>query len=252
MHWLRIDRYYSGDPALQKDHREWAPDDAQTTEAWIDDPQAAVMPMMCQHCEAAPCENVCPANATVHDDEGLNVMAYNRCVGTRYCSNNCPYKVRRFNFFDYNKRPLEKLGLGPLASRPRDETQMAELGRNPGVTVRMRGVMEKCTFCIQRLAQAKTALKIQAGDAPPGAVPDGAVQTACEQACPAGAIVFGNLADPASRVYRLKALPRDYPVLGSLGIGPRTTYLARVRNPNPAMPGPGAAPKAKPLPKGRA
>jgi molybdopterin-containing oxidoreductase family iron-sulfur binding subunit len=151
MHWLRIDRYYAGrvDPkgseqAKKNFFEAFAPESDQQFERWIDDPQAVTQPMLCQHCEAAPCENVCPVNATSHDQEGLNVMTYNRCVGTRYCSNNCPYKVRRFNFFDYNKRPINKLYLGPLAHRPEDELDLVRMIKNPDVTVRMRGVMEKC------------------------------------------------------------------------------------------------------------
>jgi molybdopterin-containing oxidoreductase family iron-sulfur binding subunit len=238
MHWIRIDRYYAGS---------------------VEDPQVVTQPMLCQHCESAPCENVCPVNATVHDEEGLNVMAYNRCVGTRYCSNNCPYKVRRFNYLDYNRRPLDKLA-GPFYTtplthrvdgqwelarwfrdpdkgiRPDDEWELLKLVKNPDVTVRMRGVMEKCTFCIQRIEQAKIAQKVKAGPSGDIEVPDGTIQTACQQACPAGAIVFGNLKDPNSQVSRLKRQERDYTVLEFLATRPRTTYLARVRNPNPAMP----------------
>ncbi len=216
MHWLRIDRYYSGG---------------------VDDPEVSSQPMLCQHCESAPCENVCPVNATVHDHEGLNVMAYNRCVGTRYCSNNCAWKVRRFNFFDYNKRPLEALYRGPLAERPKDELDLAALAKNPDVSVRMRGVMEKCTFCVQRIEEAKIRQKVQARDSGKIAVPDGTIQTACEQACPAEAIVFGNtIGEPESRVSKHKASPRNYAVLGFLDTRPRTTYLAKIRNPNPKMP----------------
>jgi molybdopterin-containing oxidoreductase family iron-sulfur binding subunit len=246
MHWLRIDRYYSG--AADK-----APKDL------IDDAQAVVQPMLCQHCENAPCESVCPVNATVHDEEGLNVMAYNRCVGTRYCSNNCPYKVRRFNFFDYNKRSLDQLK-GPfygsplttatdgewnfarwwrspeLGTRPDDEWDLLKLVKNPDVSVRMRGVMEKCTFCVQRIEQAKIAQKVKAGASGDVQVKDGTIKMACEQACPAEAIVFGNLLDPNSRVSKLKKQERDYDVLGFLDTRPRLTYLARIRNPNPKMP----------------
>ncbi|HOX57499.1 MAG TPA: TAT-variant-translocated molybdopterin oxidoreductase [Candidatus Paceibacterota bacterium] len=238
MHWLRIDRYYAGP---------------------VEAPQVAWQALMCQHCEAAPCENVCPVNATSHDEEGLNVMTYNRCVGTRYCSNNCPYKVRRFNFFDYNKRPLERLK-GPFYStpmlsrtegqwdllrwfrdqeaspRPAEEWELLKLAKNPDVTVRMRGVMEKCTFCVQRIQQAQIAQKVKARDSGNVEVPEGTFKTACQQACPAEAIVFGNLKDENSRVSQLKRQERDYALLEFLGTKPRTTYLARVRNPNPAMP----------------
>src|SRR5439155_1286668 len=179
------------------------------------DPQMIVQPMLCQHCEAAPCENVCPVNATSHDEEGLNVMTYNRCVGTRYCSNNCPYKVRRFNFFDYNKRPLDQL-VGPIYStpltsgtdgqwdlvrwfkdpdkskRPEEEWELLKLVKNPDVTVRMRGVMEKCSFCLQRIEQAKIAQKVKAG--PSGDIrlkeSEGTIpRTECQQACPAEAVI---------------------------------------------------------------
>jgi Fe-S-cluster-containing dehydrogenase component len=249
MHWLRIDRYFSG--LAEKGDK-----------ALADDPQVVVQPMLCQHCENAPCESVCPVNATVHDEEGINVMAYNRCVGTRYCSNNCPYKVRRFNFFDYNKRSLDQLK-GPfygsplttskdgewtfarwwrnpdLGTRPDDEWDLLKLVRNPDVSVRMRGVMEKCTFCVQRIEQAKIAQKVRAGASgnvqlkeKEGTVP----RTACQQACPAEAIVFGNLLDPDSRVSQLRAHERRYDVLGFLDTRPRVTYLARLRNPNPLMP----------------
>jgi len=236
MHWIRIDRYYASDPAKEASKNPFNLENRQQVEAWIDDPQVVTQPMLCQHCEAAPCESVCPVNATVHDQEGLNVMAYNRCVGTRYCSNNCPFKVRRFNYFDYNKRPLDKLYLGPLASRKDDEWDLIKMIKNPDVTVRMRGVMEKCTFCVQRIEQAKIARKVKARDSGDVVVPDGTFTTACAQACPAGAIVFGNIADPESRVSKLKQQERDYTVLEFLNIKPRTTYLARVRNPNPQMP----------------
>jgi molybdopterin-containing oxidoreductase family iron-sulfur binding subunit len=234
MHWLRVDRYYAGPVA---------------------EPQMVTQPMFCLHCESAPCESVCPVNATVHDDEGLNVMVYNRCVGTRYCSNNCPYKVRRFNFFDYNKRPLDRLYESPLtsstdgewelkrwfknpdkSSRPHEEFELLKLVKNPDVTVRMRGIMEKCTYCIQRIEQAKIARKIAAGPSGDVVVRDGEIRTACQQACPAEAIVFGNMKDPDSQVSRQKALDRTYLVLEFLATKPRTSYLARVRNPNPQMP----------------
>jgi Fe-S-cluster-containing dehydrogenase component len=193
-------------------------------------------PMMCQHCESAPCESVCPVNATVHDEEGLNLMAYNRCVGTRYCSNNCPYKVRRFNFFDYNKRPLDQLYKGPLAKKSKLEYDLMELSKNPDVTVRMRGVMEKCSYCLQRIEQAKIAKKVEAKASNDVQVPDGTIKTACQQACPAEAITFGNLLDENSEVSKMKQGARNYSVLGFLDNRPRTTYLAKVRNPNPEMP----------------
>jgi molybdopterin-containing oxidoreductase family iron-sulfur binding subunit len=244
MHWIRIDRYYAGHHLAKKDSAEarkaffetFKTEAEQQFEDWIDNPQAVTQPMLCQHCEAAPCENVCPVNATSHDQEGLNLMTYNRCVGTRYCSNNCPYKVRRFNFFDYNKRPLNGLYLGPLAHRKDDEWDLLRMVKNPQVTVRMRGVMEKCTFCLQRIEQAKIEQKTKAGASGDVVVPSDSFTTACAQACPAGAIVFGNLNDPDSRVSKLKRLDRDYPVLEALLTKPRTTYLAKVRNPNPKMP----------------
>ena len=237
MHWIRIDHYYAGPE---------------------EDPQAVNQPMLCQHCEAAPCENVCPVNATSHDDEGLNVMTYNRCVGTRYCSNNCPYKVRRFNFFDYNRRPLNHLYQSPLVmttdgewellrwlknpdkgNLPETDWQLARLVKNPDVSVRMRGVMEKCSFCLQRIEQAKIAKKVKARDTDnirlsekDGTVP----KTACQQACPAEAIVFGDISDPESSVSKAKAQERTYTVLEFLLTKPRTTYLAKIRNPNQDMP----------------
>jgi molybdopterin-containing oxidoreductase family iron-sulfur binding subunit len=194
MHWLRVDRYFTGDDA--------------------GNPGVVFQPLMCVHCESAPCEYVCPVNATVHSDEGLNEMVYNRCVGTRYCSNNCPYKVRRFNFFSYTSEyaPQEKMVF------------------NPDVTVRSRGVMEKCTYCVQRIERARIHSRVQERE-----IRDGEIQTACQQACPADAIVFGNLNDPGSRVSRLAADERRYDLLHDLGTRPRTGYLARVTNPNPEL-----------------
>ncbi len=269
MHWLRVDRYFTSDPKRKNNPSRFSlsadmnqTDENQQFAEWIDDVQAVNQPMMCQMCEAAPCESVCPVNATVHDQEGLNVMAYNRCIGTRYCSNNCPYKVRRFNFLDYNKRPLTELkgtiysttlthktdGVWDLkrwwkdpnsGMRSEDEWDLIKLSKNPDVTVRMRGVMEKCTYCTQRIEHAKISQKAKAGASDnvrlseaAGTVP----KTACQQACPAGAITFGDVSDPDSTVSKLKLLPQNYSVLGDLLTKPRTTYLARIRNPNPAMP----------------
>jgi MoCo/4Fe-4S cofactor protein with predicted Tat translocation signal len=237
MHWLRLDRYYTTDKKTFGDKPSMpVRENKQQFESWIDDVQVITQPMMCQHCESAPCESVCPVNATAHDDEGLNVMAYNRCVGTRYCSNNCPYKVRRFNFFDYNKRPIDQLYKGPLGKRKDDEWDLLKMAKNPEVTVRMRGVMEKCTFCLQRIETAKIAQKVKAGASGDVVVPRDSFTTACAQACPAGAIVFGNVSDPESRVSKLKQQSRDYSVLEFLLTKPRLTYLAKVRNPNKAMP----------------
>ena len=214
MSWIRIDRYFAGEP---------------------EDPEMLAQPVMCQHCENAPCETVCPVNATVHSEDGLNLMAYNRCIGTRYCSNNCPWKVRRFNYFDYNQRPLDHLYAGPLAKKGMADS--LKMSKNPNVTVRMRGVMEKCTFCIQRIEEAKIARLVEAGARNKNEVPIREFKTACQQACPSDSLVFGNINDPHSRVSRLRQSERAYVTLKYLNTAPRVSYLARIKNPNAKMPG---------------
>jgi molybdopterin-containing oxidoreductase family iron-sulfur binding subunit len=189
MHWIRIDRYYEGDPEA---------------------PRVVFEPMLCQQCDNAPCENVCPVNATTHSPDGLNQMVYNRCVGTRYCANNCPYKVRRFNFFDFT-------GM---------KTGVERLVYNPEVTVRPRGVMEKCTFCVERIENVK--LRARAEGRP---IRDGEFTTACAAACPADAITFGNLKDAESAVSKMAEHKRGYRLLEKLGIRPSVTYLANITNP---------------------
>jgi molybdopterin-containing oxidoreductase family iron-sulfur binding subunit len=193
MHWLRIDRYFTGP---------------------IEDPSAITQPVACVHCEAAPCEYVCPVNATVHSDEGLNEMVYNRCVGTRYCSNNCPYKVRRFNYLHYTK----------------DIPKSERMQQNPDVTVRARGVMEKCTYCVQRIERKRIESRIEGRP-----IKDGELITACAQACPAEAITFGTLNQSNTAVSRLHRDPRRYDLLHELGTQPRTAYLIRIKNPNPEL-----------------
>ncbi|MET0262470.1 MAG: 4Fe-4S dicluster domain-containing protein, partial [Rariglobus sp.] len=234
MHWVRLDRYYSDgnieDAAFGGEGNKVIPED----------PQVSLQPISCQHCELAPCEIVCPVNATVHDDDGLNTMAYNRCIGTRYCANNCPYKVRRFNFFDWNKRSIDELYMGPLGKSGMPE--LVKMVKNPDVTVRMRGVMEKCTYCVQRIQQAKIKQKVKAGASGDVVIPDGTIKVACQQVCPVDGVSFGNVADPLSAVSKAKAQEQDYALLGYLNIRPRTTYLGKLRNPNPAMPGGKEAP----------
>jgi molybdopterin-containing oxidoreductase family iron-sulfur binding subunit len=234
MHWLRLDRYYASEKPFNQDRGEYP-----------ENPEVVHQPMMCQHCENAPCETVCPVNATVHSEDGLNVMAYNRCIGTRYCANNCPFKVRRFNYFDYNQRPIGKekvLGLvtvyqeylGPLTKKGAPDT--VKLQKNPNVTVRMRGVMEKCTYCVQRIEEAKIAANVRAGASSNTLIPRDSFTSACAQACPTEAIVFGDVTDPESRVSKMKKQDRNYRLLEYLNVSTRTSYLARIRNPNPKMP----------------
>jgi MoCo/4Fe-4S cofactor protein with predicted Tat translocation signal len=253
MHWIRNDRYFASDNPAQG-----ASTDAPLANSdYLDDPQMLIQPMACQQCENAPCEPVCPVNATVHNEEGLNVMAYNRCIGTRYCANNCPYKVRRFNFFNYNDRPIQnvklpvlgvtnELYLGPLAGRDgpltyKGSPESLMLQKNPNVSVRIRGVMEKCTYCVQRIEEAKITQLRHSNNSGEGSdaitLPTDSFKVACQQVCPAEAIVFGNLNDSNSKVAIAKLDERNYGVLAYLGTRPRTTYLGRVRNPNSAMPG---------------
>lgn len=265
LQWIRVDRYFTT-----------------TLGGTADDPQVVTQPVACVHCEQAPCEQVCPVNAAVHSPEGLNLQVYNRCIGTRYCANACPYKVRRFNWFDFNKRPLDQLRVPtPFADGGSSLThnltpESLKMQKNPDVTVRMRGVMEKCTYCVQRLERAKYGAKIAATEVAQGRkviavdeafkpegrepsayrkpkdplaagydldregrviVPDGMVNTACAAACPTGAIVFGNALDPKSRVAKLKKKESEYLLLGELNTKPRTSYLPRVRNPNPELNG---------------
>jgi len=232
MHWIRLDRYYSDGKA---DAAAFGGGEGNLEIP--EDPQVSMQPVACMQCELAPCEMVCPVNATVHDEEGLNTMAYNRCIGTRYCANNCPYKVRRFNFFDWNMREIDSFYMGPLGHEGMPE--LVQMVKNPDVTIRMRGVMEKCTYCVQRIENGKIEWKVkmaQAGTPEKVNVPDGVIRTACQQACPAGAIVFGDIMDPTSAVSIAKARDQDYGLLSYLNTRPRTTYLARIRNPNPRMP----------------
>ncbi|MDA7863632.1 TAT-variant-translocated molybdopterin oxidoreductase [Akkermansiaceae bacterium] len=275
MHWIRMDRYFASQEYQYKEGHKLKDDEGNkvATPEWVQqNPEMVPQPVACVQCEMAPCETVCPVNATVHTEEGLNSMAYNRCIGTRYCANNCPYKARRFNFFDYNKRnPLIK---GNLYKGPFGKKQVGEapsLQRNPNVTVRMRGVMEKCTYCVQRLEGAKIKQKQQqkqntlaSGLKSPAVsvnrsvdlkVPTNSVKVACQEACPTSAISFGNLLDNNSQVVRAKGNEldsikiikgdkfeavqgsgRNYDLLNYVNTRPRTSYLARVKNPNKLMP----------------
>lgn len=235
MHWLRIDRYYASEKKFDEDNGEYP-----------EDPEMVHQPMMCQHCENAPCETVCPVNATIHSEDGLNVMAYNRCVGTRYCANNCPFKVRRFNFFDYNQRPIGKkkiageFGIYREYIAPFTEKgapDITKMQKNPNVTVRMRGVMEKCTFCVQRIEEAKIAAHVRAGASGDNLkIPRDSFTSACAQACPHEAITFGDIKDPESKVSKIKEQDRNYRLLEYLNVKTRMSYLGRIRNPNPKMP----------------
>ncbi len=206
MSWIRIERYYKGD-----EHT----------------PAVRQQPVMCQQCENAPCEQVCPVGATMHSREGLNDMVYNRCIGTRYCSNNCPYKVRRFNYRNYN---LEAYGMTPYTGTDDPRAKLKAMAFNPEVTVRSRGVMEKCTFCVQRIQNAKIKAKNQKRP-----IADGEIKVACEQACPSGAMVFGDLNDKESRVAAAQKVPRAYELLQELNNRPRVNYLARISNPHPEL-----------------
>ena len=234
MHWIRVDRYFA---------------DVHTGAG--DETAMLLQPIACVHCENAPCETVCPVNATVHDYEGTNNMAYNRCIGTRYCANNCPYKVRRFNWFDYATKeyPAEygqiaegaKGSIQPpnghwIPARMREEVnEIRRLQYNPNVTVRSRGVMEKCSYCIQRVNKARMESKLDPKVNALGRIPDGYFQTACEQACPTDSIVFGDITNPDARVAKMREHGRSYMVLAYLNTRPRTTHMVRVRNPNPAI-----------------
>ena len=236
MQWIRMDRYFAV-PKWGKDDAETDATNIEPTAEQLENAEMVNQPVACQQCEAAPCETVCPVNATVHTEEGLNAMAYNRCIGTRYCANNCPYTARRFNFFDYNKRPLDELYWGPLSNPAKTGVRESlQLQKNPNVTVRMRGVIEKCTYCVQRLEAAKLNQRKEQRDSKNFRIPTDSVKVACQQACPAGAIEFGDIANEESAVVKLKASPRNYQVLKYIGTRPRTSYLARIRNVNPAMP----------------
>lgn len=270
MHWIRMDRYFA--ETQDQDHGGGDHEHKATnpSEDWDKPLEMIPNPVACVQCESAPCETVCPVNATIHSEDGLNTMAYNRCIGTRYCANNCPYKARRFNFFDYNKRnPLlnKNLYKGPLGEKQEGDSK--SLQRNPNVSVRMRGVMEKCTYCVQRLQTAKIDAKqnvkrrVQKSGKPSIdfkvshemlMAPANSVTVACQDACSAGAIMFGNLLNKKDDIQKTKAIreedkdlpahvqgefanPRTYDLLNYLGTRPRTSYMARVKNPNPAMPG---------------
>ncbi|MFG0326032.1 MAG: 4Fe-4S dicluster domain-containing protein, partial [Phycisphaerales bacterium JB037] len=224
MHWIRVDRYFTGEDPFQPD-------------------EMLHQPVACVQCENAPCETVCPVNATIHGPEGLNLMVYNRCIGTRYCSNNCPYKVRRFNFFDWAQTKFNGSFVGEetfgrpgnvnfIPPRLRERVdEISKMKQNPDVTVRGRGVMEKCTYCLQRINRARYETKLHDLEH----TPDGFFQVACQQACPSNSIVFGDLLDESSRVHQARHNHRSYLLLGYLNTRPRTTHMLRVRNPHPDL-----------------
>jgi molybdopterin-containing oxidoreductase family iron-sulfur binding subunit len=209
MHWIRIDRYFRGNQSS---------------------PQMIQQPVACAHCETAPCEQVCPVAATVHTEEGINAMAYNRCIGTRYCGNNCPYKVRRFNYFNYGTEYGYFYGWQQQGKLEEASRKLQQLVLNPEVSVRGRGVMEKCTYCIQRVQNVKIQTRSEGR-----AIEDGELQTACQAACPTQAIIFGDIKDTTTEVAKSQADPRAYAMLSELNIKPRTLYLARVRNTHPRL-----------------
>ncbi len=248
MHWIRMDRYFTSPKdkeTVSQRGTAWdylvGADSTKDTPGrrTVDDDHIEMIPqpVACQQCESAPCETVCPVNATVHTGDGLNAMTYNRCIGTRYCANNCPYKARRFNYYDYNKRPLDRLELGPLAPASGPATTTQRLLKNPNVTVRMRGVIEKCTYCVQRINSAKIAAKVAARDSADIQVKANSFTVACQDACGAEAITFGNLKAKGDKIIKAKNNSRNYDLLKYIGTRPRTSYLARIKNPNPKMPG---------------
>jgi molybdopterin-containing oxidoreductase family iron-sulfur binding subunit len=221
MHWIRIDRYYSSDMNLEKGEEE----DLGIIDTYremevpeYENPSTVFMPMMCQHCNHAPCETVCPVAATTHSNEGLNMMTYNRCIGTRYCANNCPFKVRRFNWFNY--KAYEK-----FAEVNPSQDAMSRMVLNPDVTVRSRGVMEKCSMCVQRIQAGKLDAKMQGQP-----VEDGSIETACAEACPTNAIVFGDKNDENSEAALAENDKRTYEALAEIGVKPSVSYKVNVRN----------------------
>jgi molybdopterin-containing oxidoreductase family iron-sulfur binding subunit len=229
MAWIRIDRYYDA----PKREGRWNAELWDGPLAVVEEPVTLFEPMLCQHCENAPCETVCPVAATVHSADGLNQQIYNRCVGTRYCANNCPFKVRRFNWFEHSRASTSSVLRFFFPELDRNAALNARgdlaLKNNPDVTVRSRGVMEKCSFCVQRIREA-TAEAIRQGRK--GHLPDGSVVPACMEACPTGAIVFGDVNDPAARVGALTHAPRAMRLLEATGVEPAISYLTKVRNDN--------------------